>query len=295
MIRSRSWLITCNYKTRKIPTAKTTKMHLEFISGLRYYCFKTEKSTTGTKHRHLFLYFNNFRTFNGVQNLFSSCHIKKVEGDLNKAINYVKKEANKTSKITEWGLPPNQGKRSDLSEIMAMSKQLIPLDDIRHTYPAQFLRYKANITSNYQEILSNSYKKKFRKLYVVFIHGDTNIGKTRYVNEKYDYDLYRVTNYKNPFDGYNCEKVIVLDEFRNSFPISEMLTYLEGYPLKLKARYHDKVACYTRVYVISNWNFFALYKKEQKHDKKTYQAFKRRFTFIGDLEAVKKYEKENKI
>ena len=295
MIRSRSWLITCNYKTRKIPTAKKIKMNLDSISGLRYYCFKTEKSTTGTKHRHLFLYFNNFRTFNGVQNFFSSCHIEAVKGDFNKAINYVKKEENKASKITEWGLPPHQGKRSDLSEIMAMSRQLIPLDDIRDTYPAQYLRYKTNITSTYQDILSKKFNNINRELYVVYIHGKTNIGKTRYVYEKYNHDLYRVTNYKNPFDGYNCEKVIVLDEFRDSLTISEMLNLLDRYPLKLKARYNDKQACFNKVYVISNWNFFALYKKEQKHDKKTFIAFKRRFNFIGDLEAVKKYEKENKI
>ncbi len=31
-----------------------------------------------------------------------------------------------------------------------------------------------------------------------------------------------------------------------------MLNYLDGYPLKLEARYSDKTACYTKLYIISN-------------------------------------------
>jgi hypothetical protein len=87
------------------------------------------------------------------------------------------------------------------------------------------------------------------------------------------------------------EDVMVFEEFRESLPIQEMLQYLDGYPLKLKARYQDRVACYTKVYVISNWSFYAQYKKEQKTDKKTIDAFKRRFKFIGTLSEVKEYEK----
>ena len=71
-----------------------------------------------------------------------------------------------------------------------------------------------------------------------------------------------------------------------------MLNYLDHHPTKLKARYQDRVACYTKVYIVSNWSFDALYKKEQKTDKNTYDAFKRRFHFIGTVDQVKEYERK---
>lgn len=35
-------------------------------------------------------------------------------------------------------------------------------------------------------------------------------------------DVYRVTDYIHPFDGYNCQPVICFDEFRSSLKIKDM-------------------------------------------------------------------------
>ena len=67
-----------------------------------------------------------------------------------------------------------------------------------------------------------------------------------------DGNVYRVTNYKHPFDGYKGEPVILFDEFRSSLPLPDMLNYLDVYPLMLPSRYADRVACYTRVFIVSN-------------------------------------------
>ena len=102
-------------------------------------------------------------------------------------------------------------------------------------------------------------KNIFRKLEVVYIWGQTGVGKTRYVLEKYGYtNVYRVTNYQNPFDGYKNEDVILFDEFRSNLRIDDMLKYLDGYPVNLPSRYTDKPAAFTKVYIISN---IPIYKK----------------------------------
>ena len=56
----------------------------------------------------------------------------------------------------------------------------------------------------------------------------------------------------HPFDGYKGQKGILFDEFRSSLPLTEMLCYLDGYPVPLPCRYADRMACYTEVYIISN-------------------------------------------
>ncbi|MCL1844553.1 MAG: replication protein, partial [Defluviitaleaceae bacterium] len=93
----------------------------------------------------------------------------------------------------------------------------------------------------------------------------------------YDYEVYRVTNYEHPFDRYNGEDVIVLDEFRSSLKIKDMLVYMEGYPNTwLPARYGNKLACYTKIYIISNWRLEKQYANVQKDSPEDWDAFRRR-------------------
>lgn len=55
--------------------------------------------------------------------------------------------------------------------------------------------------------------------------------------EKHGYgNVYRVTDYNHPFDRYNQEPVLCLNEFRSSLQIGDVLDYLDGYPLALPAR-----------------------------------------------------------
>jgi len=162
--------------------------------------------------------------------------------------------------------------------------------EIREKYPSQYMRYRDKIHVIKQELLEEKFQFIFRKLEVIYMSDRTGVGKTRYILEKYGYEnVYRISNYRNPFDLYLGQNVIVFEEFRSSLPIEQMLHFLDGYPLRLPARYSDRVACYQIVYVVSNWDFEQQYEHVQADYWKTFEAFKRRFTFIGNLEAVKKY------
>ena len=292
MVRNRAWTFTCNYKTCECINDNDLESLLKKLEGIRYFKFSLEKGEKNeTLHRHGFLYFQNYVNFHSIQEVLNLCHIEPIKGDYKSYFEYLEKTPNKGFKSIEWGNPPSQGKRTDLAEIMAMSKALVPLNDIRDTFPAQFIRNRTNIEKTHYDILTEKYMKTFRNMNVIYMFGKTGTGKTSYVLKKYNYEVFRVTNYKHPFDGYQDEQVILFEEFRDSIPISEMLNYLDGHPTKLKARYQDRVACYTKVYIISNWSFCTLYKKEQKSDKNTYDAFKRRIHFIGSVNEVKEYER----
>lgn len=110
--------------------------------------------------------------------------------------------------------------------------------------------------------------------------------------ERYGYgNVYRVTNNKYPFDGYRGQDVIVFEEFHDSFPIQEMLILLDGYPLDLPCRYNNKVACYTKVYLLTNVDLREQYLNVQRESRETWNAFLRRINAVKvfDENGLKEY------
>lgn len=93
-----------------------------------------------------------------------------------------------------------------------------------------------------------------------------------------------ITNYEHPFDGYNGEDIILFDEYRSSLPIGDFLQYLDCYPCRLPARYHDKVACYTKIFIISNISLDKQYQNIQIEQPQTYNALIRRIDEITKFE-----------
>ena len=59
-----------------------------------------------------------------------------------------------------------------------------------------------------------------------------------------------------------------------------MLMYCDIYPVELQARYSNKIACYTTVYIVSNWSLEKQYIESQENDKETWLAFLRRITKV---------------
>ena len=86
------------------------------------------------------------------------------------------------------------------------------------------------------------------------------------------------------FDGYKGERIILFEEFRSSIPITNMLRYLDIYKVQLPCRYSNKIACYNKVYITSNWTLEEQYKHIQREHPKTWKAFLRRITAVYDFD-----------
>ena len=88
--------------------------------------------------------------------------------------------------------------------------------------------------------------------------------------------------------------VLVLEEFHSQIPISAMLNYLDIYPLTLPARYTDRVACYTTVYITSNIPLSEQYMDIQRYQLETWRAFLRRvqnvIEYLPDGSAIRHKE-----
>jgi hypothetical protein len=55
----------------------------------------------------------------------------------------------------------------------------------------------------------------------------------------------------------------------------------------LPCRYNNKVACFTKVYIITNWALSEQYKNIQAAHPKTWQAFLRRIKVVYDFDKSK--------
>ncbi len=112
-------------------------------------------------------------------------------------------------------------------------------------------------------------------LEVVYIYGKAGIGKTRYVMDKYgDENVYRITDYDGKlFDNYNNEDIIIFEEFRGQVRIDIMLNYLDVYPLRLPAKYKNKIAWFTKIFLITNLPLSAQYKNVQMNTPKLGKPF----------------------
>ena len=135
-----------------------------------------------------------------------------------------------------------------------------------------------------QVILAEKYSIENRMLEVNYLYGASGTGKTRGIFEKYGpKNICRITDYGNNgirFDAYHCQDVLVIEEFHSQIPISAMLNYLDIYPLTLPARYTDRTACYTKVYITSNIPLEEQYRDIQRAQMETWRAFLRRITNV---------------
>ena len=116
---------------------------------------------------------------------------------------------------------------------------------------------------------------------VHYLFGASGAGKTRSIFRKHEIqDICRITDYGGRngvrFDGYHTQPVLVFEEFHSQIPIESMLNFWDTYPTTLPARYQDKVACYTTVYITSNIPLEAQYPEIQQYDSETWRAFLRR-------------------
>ena len=190
-----------------------------------------------------------------------------------------KGETNLKDTFEEGGAMPKagQGRRSDLADLYQMIKDGYSNIEILERNPDNLLNLQ-HIDKARLEILSNQYRTQRRtNLLVTYVSGPTGYGKSRQILDTHgDSDVYRVTDYKHPFDTYSGENVLVFEEFRSDLLIGSMLNYLDVYPLQLPARYNNRQACYTFVYLVSNWKLEDQYRNIYSEQPDTWKAFIRR-------------------
>lgn len=294
--KGRKWHIVIN---NPLLYGLTNEAIIEILLKLAitYFCLSNEISESGTPHTHIFIYAENTIRFSTLKSKIPTAHIDKAYGTCVQNRDYIAKTGKwkNTDKANtavpdsffEWGIMPTEG-----AEKSPKNAQL--LEEIHSgKSTAQIISDNPNFAFRLDDIdrlrqlfLREKYMLENRKLDVTYLFGDTGAGKTRSIFSKHSpLDIYRITHYdKNGgmprFDNYCGQDVLVFEEFDSQPPITVMLNLLDIYPLMLPARYADKVACFTKVYITSNSPLHCQYPLIQQQKPETWNAFNRRIHHI---------------
>ena len=234
--------------------------------------------------------------FTTVKNRFPTAHIEPVRGSCRENRDYIRKEGKwaDTAKaetrvegtFVEFGELPTeaQEKAPKMAQVLQDVEDGKSTKEIIKENP-NFAFKGRDIDSLRETLVSDQFRYENREVKVHYLYGDSGTGKTRSIYEAHPAaDICRITDYGTKgsirFDAYHGQPVLVFEEFHSQIPIAAMLNYLDIYPLMLPARYNDRVACYTTVYITSNVPLDQQYPEIQKCKMETWRAFLRRIDTV---------------
>ena len=258
--QSRSWLLT-------VPADSVSRDELySQLEGYSGVVGQLERGTSGTDYLHWQLYLEN-RTpirFTTLKRKLPKAHLEIRRGSRLQAYEYVTKADTRVNderfEIGEIDLDDESGYRSDLEEIRsAVLDDGLSFDQVLLNFPAA-MRNPRGIQELVNARDRQRLESQVRELSVSWVYGDPGVGKTSGVIARYDYgEMFRVTDYANPFDSYRGQPVLVLDEFRGQFRLPLFLNLADRYPMELPARYSNKIAAFETLVIVSNWSPLELF------------------------------------
>lgn len=314
--RYRKWLFTFNNPLEHGWSREHLIEQINKTKKLVYWCMGEEIGEEETPHIHLFLYHENGVYFETMQKRFYGAHIDIVNGSCVDNRNYVFKDGEKFNKNPETGEykyvdkrgklhkgihydntneesgecpTETQGTRNDLHLLYNLIKSGMSNYEILE-YNPQYMDKLEKIDRTRKICVEEVYRDKWREVETTYIWGVTGSGKTRSVMDAYGYrNVYRVTDYTHPFDGYDGQDIVLFEEFRSSLKVEHMLKYLDGYPVELPSRYNNKVACFTKVFICTNIDLRHQYRDIQTDCPETWNAFLRRIRYVKTYTDIDNY------
>jgi len=269
------------------------------IDSVKYFKGQREiGEKTGKEHLQFFIDFDTAIYFTTVQKLLPpTTHIeqhkakKKID-----AVNYCCKEKTRIGEVLEFGEFVEDRQQSKSAEFLDSIAGGLSNMELKEKYPTLYAQFGVDKIEKFrQDHFKSQFGDKMRDIKITYIYGKARLGKTSYVYNKYPIsEICRVTNYKvGTFENYQNQNVLVLDEFTGKLDITFVNNLLDRMPIDLPARYANRTACFTEVYIISNLSLNELYTDDQTKTPEVYNAFKERFHEIIKFTALGKwlYEK----
>lgn len=285
----RRFLLTINNPKE---TDEEFEKYIQQLEHFKYSIFQREKGhETGTEHFQVFIIFTIAKRFSTIKSYFPTAHIEPCKGSNVQCRDYCRKNDTRISGPYEIGQFVEERSRTDISNFIELCQLGASDVELAKLYPALYLKSLDKISKIRQAYVGNEFLNKLRDVEVTYIYGQPRTGKTRYIYDTYKMNsFYHVSVYNNStFDSYNGEDILVLDEYSGQFKLELMNRLLDRYPFELPARFNNKVACYTKVYIISNYKITDIYKNEQLNNSVVYNAFNQRvkkiirFDKTGDM------------
>lgn len=221
---------------------------------IRYIIYGREVGAEGTPHLQGYLELTKPMRMAGVKKLkgYERAHLEARRGSREQARDYCKKDG----QFTEFGdwAAGGQGARNDLKAVINGVKEGTPLIEMIEDNPELISRH-LKLIDRYQALVDKQQTKEFRHVEVNVLWGDAGAGKSRTAREQAAaHGDYFTVNPDDafPFDGYNGEPSIVIDDFSGNIKYKQVLNILDGHQLRVNVKGSHRYARWNRVYITAN-------------------------------------------
>jgi len=301
--RTRSWMGTIPAERHDEAAILEALEPYPYVGQLELGEVKTELNPDGYLHWQLYIEHKNAIRLGTLIKALPGSHWEPRRGSKQQAFDYVTKAetyqgvsvANREIDLYESG----QGTRSDLidmkNQILLMGKTASEL--IVETSSGWLNASKLReVEKSKRDVRSAWAAKNFRDVEVIYTWGKTGTGKTYGVYEEYGLEnVFTVGEWRHPFDNYDGQQVLLLDEFYGSLPFENLLKLLDKYPYQLDARYGKRQAEFTTVVMTSNEPLSHQYLDEQTYHPRKWNALMRRITKVQEKVGYNEYIDETHL
>ena len=271
----------------------------KLIDYIDYFCFQYEQGETGNLHLQGFIHYSRPMDMKVVHKIFPTISLNPCGTLTNtECIEYCKKKGTKVDgyDFFEYGeQPADERTRTDMRELAQDIKDGTPYDEMFDKYTWLMIQSGDKIMKAQQKHKQQQFKNKVRQLHITYIYGKEGAGKTTYAERVLGYEPMEIGivgeyNTTGMFDEYESQDIIIFDEFDSQVEITKMNKYLDGRPCPLPARNYNRTACYTKVFIISNYPLSEQYQKARADgDEPSYEGFCNRIREIIYMPARNHY------
>lgn len=142
-----------------------------------------------------------------------------------------------------------QGMRTDLEALQTLIKEGKTVDEISDIQLGSFLKFRQGIIALRTTYLKAA-SKPFRHVIVHLYAGRTGAGKSRYLYSKADFTI--KGHQLAWWDKYDGEQILGIDEYSNDLKITQLLSLLDGYQMRLPIKGGFTYANWTTVFLTTN-------------------------------------------
>lgn len=259
--RARGWAFTLNNPLEFRPA---------FNDTIKYLCYQLEQGDNETPHLQGYIYYNTLKSLKQLQEYIPGGHFEIAKGTPEQNKNYCSKPG-ALEPFVEFGEIPNQGKRTDLSEVITAVREKRPREE--YIYTDAYVKYFKGI--EHVKLMTTT-PFTAENVRGTWIYGPPGVGKSHHVRTKYPNVFIKQQN--KWWDGYDQQTEILLDDFdRNGVCLGH---YLKIWADKWAATGEFKGGTlnllYNKFFITSNYSIDDLFYE----DSVLCEAIKRRFNVI---------------